>query len=108
MKDCAAKIDKGKALPSNSEVHSSAQMLMIGLHLVHTSKRIFRVQGDAVTSNTNVQRFKDHCGTNPAVIALTWTESQTTELERARIRVSKVVSFLEALNFLCRHKRECE
>lgn len=107
MKDYIAEIDDGRPLPP-LDAYTSQEALMFGLKLVYTSARIYRVKGDAETSETNVQRFKDHFGANPVVVAKVWTALQETTLPRARIRVLKFDAFLESLNFLCRHKRECE
>lgn len=57
---------------------------------------------------TNAQRFKDHCGANPVVVAAVWEDLQTTTVPRARIKVLKLDAFLESMNFPHRHKRECE
>ena len=81
---------------------------MTGLKLVYSQERIFRVWGNAVTSKTNVQRFKDHYGVNPVIAAQVWRDLQTTTINRARLRVLKLDNFLETLHFLFWYKREVE
>lgn len=75
---------------------------------MYSEERIIRVHGDPGESKTNVQRFKDHYGANPVVVATIWEDLQTTNIPRARITVLKFEAFLEALNFLYRYKRESE
>ena len=107
MKDYIEEIDNSRALPAVT-LYTSREMLMIGLELVYTRKRIHNVKGDAGSSKTNVQRFKNHYRGNPVVVAKIWEDLQVTTIQRARIRVLKVVSFFEALNFLYWYKCECE
>ena len=73
-----------------------------------SDKRILRVKGDPYTSQTNVQRFKDHYGANPVVVAHIWGDLQTTSIPKARITVLNFDMFLMALNFLYRYHRESE
>ena len=108
MKDYIGDVEKGRALPPNVVTYTASEMMMIGLNLVYSSKRINRVHGDAETSKTNIQHFKDHFGANPSVAAMIWSNLQTTASEWARMRVLKLDAYLELLNFLYRYHHECE
>ena len=61
-------IDKNEALPPLA-IKSSTDALRDGLELVCSNTKINRVVGNPCTSSTNMQRFKDHFGANPVVIA---------------------------------------
>ena len=101
-------VDNGRNAPSQHVIYTSREVLLKGLELVYSEERIIRVHGDPGESKTNVQRFKDHYGANPVVVATIWEDLQTTNIPRARITVLKFEAFLEALNFLYRYKRESE
>jgi len=94
---------------------SSREVLMAGLELIFTQRRIFRVMSDDPwSSRTNLVQFKLHYGANPVVVAKIWEDLQTTTVEAARINNPHMLSmnafnaFLESLNFLYRYRRECE
>ena len=100
-------IDNGRPFPALS-VLSAKEVLKRGLELLFKEGRIHRVTGDPYTSATNIQRFKNHFGANPAVVALIWADLQTTVIAKARITVFKFDMFLMALHFLYRYHRESE
>ena len=99
MDEYVEPIDQNKPVPE-LDSKTPREILQAGLLLVYTEQRILRVQGDPYTSKTNLQQFKDHYGANPIVVAIIWDELQTTTIAEARIKVLKLDSFLEALNFL--------
>ena len=86
-------IDNGRPFPALS-VLSAKEVLKRGLELLFKEGRIHRVTGDPYTSATNIQRFKNHFGANPAVVALIWADLQTTIIAKARITVLKFDMFL--------------
>jgi len=107
MNKCVDPIDEGRACPP-LDLRTPSAVLKAGLDLVYTEKKTHKVKGDPLTSHTNIQRFKDHCGANPAVVSQIWEDLQTTTVPEARIKVLDFSYFLEALNFLCRCHRESE
>ena len=102
--DC---LDEGRGFPA-FEWKSPAEVMMAGLRLVYSEKRIFNVRGPVLASKTNEQRFKDHYGANPVVVAHIWGDLQTTNIPKARIKWLKFDMFLMALNFNYRYHRESE
>jgi len=107
MDEHVDRIDGQRAIPP-VDIKLPAEVLREGLALLCTDRRINRVKGDPNTSNANIQRFKDHYGANPVVIAQIWHDLQTTEIPEARIKVLNFSAFLEALNLLYRCHRETE
>ena len=71
MDEYIDRIDENRDAPPLNVLLPS-EMMKIGLELVYTQKRIMRVEGDPYTSQTNVQRFKDHFGANPVVVSKIW------------------------------------
>lgn len=106
MDECTEHIDD-RPTPDLA-TFTATEVLKAGLDLIFSAAKIARVKGDPHTSKTNIQRFKDHCGANPAIISLIWSELQTTSHSAARIKVLKFDHFLESLNFLYRYHREAE
>jgi len=108
MDEHIGRIDDGRVIPPLTLL-TPAEALLQGLQLVYTERKICRVEGDPSVSQTNIQRFKDHCGANPVVIAKSWEDLQTTTIDEAsRLRVLKFDAFLEALNWLYQCHRESE
>ena len=84
MEEFVVFIDENKALPP-LVIKSSTDVLREGLGLVYSNTKINRVVGNPYTSSTNIQRFKDHFGANPVVIAKIWEDLQTAPIPEARI-----------------------
>jgi hypothetical protein len=53
-------------------------ILIAGLKLLFTHKRINRVDGEVLHSSTNTQRFKVHYGINQFVVAELWKDLHAT------------------------------
>ena len=87
----------------------SRDILVIGLRLLYTEKRINNVEGDPITSKTNQQQFKDHYGAQPHVISHLWHDllktRNTPDGHDGNAKLD-VVEFLESLHFLYRYRRE--
>lgn len=101
----AANNDDGLALINDGE------MLREGLQLLCSDDRINRVNGDPWTSKRNIQRFKDHFGTNHWVIAQVWNDLCNTDhipQGHAKDQKLSLTKFLQTLHFLCRCQRESE
>ena len=107
MDDLIDPIDEGRDYPP-FDFKTTREVLREGLELVYSEKRILRVEGDPYSSKTNVQRFKDHYGANPVVVAHMWGDLQTNSIPKGRINVLKFNYFLIAMNFLYRYHRESE
>ena len=93
-------------------VMSADDILLAGLSLAFTQKRINNVNGDPKLSKTNIQRFKDHFGARPHVVSQIWQDLLATappipEERDPNLELS-IKYVLESLNFLYRCKRESE
>ena len=95
---------------------SAHDMLMTGLRIMYTEKRINNVNGNPHESKTNNQRFKDHYGASCYVMADIWRDMQIFSFDLLPCPENPIIHpkklaieyFLEAAHFLYRYKRECE
>jgi len=95
---------------ANYDILTAEEILLAGLQIMYTAKRIYGVKGDPLGSTTNAQRFKDHYGASHVVIEIIWTDLQMTNVPEGLTppRNHSIHSFLESLHFLYRYKREAE
>lgn len=89
-------------------IFTSSEMLRIGLLLL----RFTEAQVDNWKLETSKEKFRNHFGANPHVIARIWEDLQTTDIQEARLGVGtkfrSVDNFLIALHFLKRYNTEAE
>jgi len=96
----------------NTGLLTPNEILMSGLRLIYTEHRINNVRGDPVVSIRNIQRFKDHFGAKPLVIATLWEDLIGNDVPETLIaehpRELSIDGLLEALHFLYRYRTEAE
>lgn len=91
-------------------VLTASEIMMLGLNDVNFTKaRVNRVKGNPATSKTNVDRFRNHYGVNPVVVAALWEDLQSTTILESRWEVKKkgeISQLFECLHFLKAYKTE--
>ena len=92
-------------------VYTVSEILITGLKAVnYTDKRINAVKQAPTTSKTNIQRFKNHYGVKPLIVAQLFEDLQITKLETAKLTVREggkdLYHIFESLHFLRCYKTE--
>ena len=112
MSSSSSEDDDDDSLVPTADPHlvilTAEEILRLGLRLLrYTNKQIDRYKKESAND-----KFRNHFGGNPHVIAQIWEDLQTTDIEEARLDIDPKYrscnNFLMALHFLKRYDTEPE